>query len=74
MDGNHNIEMETAIIKEEVDVVKKMMDDEAWYEGEHRHCQVSKDDSIVMDKVCSILLKDGLKIYNEIKEKLEHKC
>ncbi len=63
--------LDTLIIKEEAAIVEKMVDDETWYEGERRGCFIPKDDPTVMDKVFNILHDNGLKIYNEVKEKLK---
>lgn len=41
------------------DLVRQMLEDEAWYEGERRREYVSVHDFMVVTRVLAILEKDG---------------
>src|SRR5258707_6883468 len=44
------------IIRRELHVIRKIIQDETWLEGERRGCPVSPHDSIVQERVCSVVL------------------
>lgn len=46
-------------------MIKKVIDDETWYEGERRGCYVSSDDPVVRENVCLVILRIG----RELREK-----
>lgn len=64
---------EIDVIRKEVEVVRKMIDDETWYEGERRHMMVDRNDPTVMGKVCDLLMDMGSRIYKEVEETLKPK-
>lgn len=55
----------TAIIKKEVDLVKKIESDETWLEGERRNNYVDKNDPIVQNKVLEVCSRESDKIWKE---------
>lgn len=40
-------------------VIRKIIRDETWLEGERRGCSVSPDDPVVRESVCVIILRIG---------------
>lgn len=53
------------VVFRELPVIKKVIDDETWYEGERRGCYVSSDDPVVRENVCLVILRIG----RELREK-----
>lgn len=53
------------VIKEEIPIVKKIIDDEVWLESERRHYIVDQRDCIVYKKVLKIVHDNGDKIRDE---------
>jgi hypothetical protein len=47
------------IIRRELPVIRKIIEDETWLEGERRGCPVSPHDSVVQERVCSVVLRIG---------------
>ena len=47
------------VVSRELPVIKKIIDDETWLEGERRGCQVRPDDRAVRERVCAIVLQIG---------------
>ncbi len=43
----------------EIPVVRKIIQDETWFEGERRGCHVTSDDPVVREKVCEVVLRIG---------------
>jgi hypothetical protein len=48
--------MSAKIIRLEVELVRKMIEDETWLEGERRHCPVWDHDPAVQLRVADIIL------------------
>lgn len=48
-----------SVLHHEIPVIRKIIADETWLEGERRGCEVSPDDHVVRDKVCTIVLEIG---------------
>jgi hypothetical protein len=47
------------ILAREAQVIKKIIRDETWLEGERRGCPVSPEDAVVRARVCDIVLRIG---------------
>ena len=47
------------VIFRQIPVIKKVIADEAWYEGERRGCYVPPDDPVVRERVCAVILRIG---------------
>jgi hypothetical protein len=47
------------VIRVEIGMVRKMLEDEAWYEGERRNAFVCTNDFAVVSRVLAILERDG---------------
>ncbi len=47
------------IILREIPVIRKIIQDETWLEGERRGCVVKADDQIVRERVCEVVLRIG---------------
>jgi hypothetical protein len=43
----------------ELQVIRKIIDDETWLEGERRGCYVSCEDPVVRERVCAVVLRVG---------------
>jgi len=42
--------------------IARIIQDEAWLEGERRGCPVSADDPVVREKVCDVVLRVGAEL------------
>jgi hypothetical protein len=47
------------VLHHELPVIRKIIDDETWLEGERRGCQVLPTDEIVRERVCEVVLRIG---------------
>jgi hypothetical protein len=54
------------ILAREAQVIKKIIRDETWLEGERRGCPVSPEDVVVRDRVCAIVLRIGQQLRDAI--------
>ncbi len=43
----------------ELPVIKKIIADETWLEGERRGCPVADHDPVVTERVCAVVLRIG---------------
>ena len=43
----------------ELPVIRKIIDNETWLEGERRGCPVASHDPVVIEKVCTVVLQIG---------------
>jgi hypothetical protein len=50
------------ILFRELPVIRKIVDDETWLEGERRGCAVSPHDPAVREKVCLVILRIGAQL------------
>lgn len=55
-----------SVLHHEIPVIRKIIADETWLEGERRGCPVSPDDRVVRDKVCTIVLEIGQQLRESI--------
>lgn len=47
------------LIFRQLQVIQKIIEDETWLEGERRGCPVSRDDAVVRENVCRVILRIG---------------
>lgn len=47
------------ILFRELPMIRKIIDDETWLEGERRQAPVSPDDPVVQENVCLVILRIG---------------
>lgn len=47
------------ILFRQLRLIQKIIDDETWLEGERRGCAVARDDGVVRENVCRIVLEIG---------------
>ena len=52
----------TDIYKEQIPVIRKMIEDECWYEGERRKSQVNPTDPAIILKVGQIVMEHGARM------------
>jgi hypothetical protein len=47
------------VVLNEIPLIRKIIHDETWYEGERRGCWVSSDDPVVKENVCRVICRVG---------------
>ncbi len=47
------------VVPRQFPVIKKIIADESWLEGERRGCYVAPNDPVVREKVCDVILRIG---------------
>jgi hypothetical protein len=47
------------IVVHELPLIRKIIEDETWLEGERRGCHVRPDDRVVRERVCHVILQIG---------------
>ena len=47
------------VVCRELPVIRKIIDDETWLEGERRGCWVPSDDPVVRENVCQVIVRIG---------------
>ncbi len=47
------------VLTRQFPLIQKIIDDEMWYEGERRGHAVHRDDPVVREKVCCVVLRMG---------------
>jgi hypothetical protein len=50
------------IVFRELQVIRKIIADETWLEGERRGCYVAPDDPVVRENVCRVILRIGAEL------------
>lgn len=50
------------ILFRELPVIRKIIDDETWLEGERRGAPVSRRDPVVQENVCRVILRIGAEL------------
>lgn len=53
------------VLNAQIPLIRKIFEDEAWLEGERRKAPVSKDDPIVRNRACEIILRVGAQLRRE---------
>ncbi len=54
------------VVHREIPVIRKIIADETWLEGERRGCPVTSDDRVVREKVCTVVLRIGQQLRDSI--------
>jgi hypothetical protein len=60
------------VVVRQVPLIKKIIADETWLEGERRRCAVSPNDPVVREKVCQVVLRIGAEMRESINRSLGH--
>jgi len=47
------------VVLNEIPLIRKIIRDETWYEGERRGCWVSSNDPVVKENVCRVICRVG---------------
>jgi hypothetical protein len=50
------------VVPRQLPVIKKIIDDETWLEGERRGCYVPPTDPAVRERVCEVVLRVGAQL------------
>jgi len=58
------------VVAEEIPVIRKVIANEIWFEGERRGCAVSADDPVVRENVCQVVLRIGHEMRENISRQL----
>jgi hypothetical protein len=58
------------VLYHELPVIRKIIEDETWLEGERRGCPVSPADRVVRERVCTIVLLIGHDLREAITRRL----
>ena len=54
------------VLFRQIPVIKKVIQDEVWLEGERRGCEVSPEDPVVREHVCEVILRIGRELRESI--------
>jgi hypothetical protein len=54
------------VVERELPVIRKIIQDETWLEGERRGCRVNADDRVVRERVCEVVLRIGQQLRDSI--------
>ena len=58
------------VLLREIPVIRKIIQDETWLEGERRGCQVPAHDATVRENVCRVILRVGRELRESIEAQL----
>ena len=47
------------VVEKQMPVIQKIIDDETWLDGDRRGCYVRKSDPVVINNVCSVIMRVG---------------
>jgi hypothetical protein len=50
------------VVPRQLPVIKKIIEDETWLEGERRGCYVAPTDPVVRERVCEVVLRVGAQL------------
>jgi hypothetical protein len=56
------------IVTRELPLIRKIVDDETWLEGERRGCAVSPHDPVVCENVCAVILRIGQQMRESLRD------
>jgi len=56
------------IVTRELPLIRKIVEDETWLEGERRGCPVSPHDPVVCEKVCAVILRIGQQLRDSLRD------
>lgn len=51
----------------ELPVIKKIIDDETWLEGERRGCSIGAHDPVVTERVCAVVMRIGRQLRESLR-------
>ena len=54
------------VLFREIPVIRKIIQDETWLEGERRGCEVAPTDHVVRENVCRVILQVGHEIRESV--------
>jgi hypothetical protein len=54
-----NVTPTDPVVVNELPLIRKIIRDETWFEGERRGCAVSPDDPVVRENVCQVIFRVG---------------
>ncbi len=60
------------IVVRQLPVIRQIIADETWLEGERRGGPVSSHDPVVREKVCAIVLRIGQQLRDSIRQEIEN--
>lgn len=58
------------VLFREIPVIRKIIQDETWLEGERRGCEVPPTDCVVRENVCRVILQVGQQIRDSVSRDL----
>ncbi len=58
------------LISGELPVIRKIIQEETWLEGERRRCLVNPDDAVVRENVCRVILRVGRQLREDTERAL----
>ena len=58
------------VVIREIPVIRQIIKDETWLEGERRGCPVPPDDTVVKENVCRVVLTIGQQLRDSIEMQL----
>ena len=61
------------IIEEQIPIIRKMLQDETWYEGVRRNAPVDPNDPAVQKRVGELIMEHGAKMRKEAMDRLAQK-
>ena len=56
------------VVTRELPVIKKIIADETWLEGERRGCSVPCSDPVVVNNVCSVIMRVGKQLRQSLSD------
>ena len=65
-----SLRMHDPIAVEELPVIRQIINDETWLEGERRGCCVSPQDRVVRENVCRVVLRIGQAMRDRLRRAL----
>lgn len=67
------IPLETMVFRQ-LEMIRRIIADETWLEGERRGCAVSSDDPVVRENVCRVVLRVGQAMRERVMHDEQHRC
>ena len=58
------------VVVREIPVIRQIIHDETWLEGERRGCPVPPSDTVVKENVCRVVLTIGQQLRDSIEKQL----
>jgi hypothetical protein len=58
------------VVVREIPVIRQIIHDETWLEGERRRCPVPANDTVVKENVCRVILGIGQQLRDSIEKQL----